>query len=154
MFFIYSLTKQFSVVFVLLCFLPNVRKLCLASQSIDQFQQNLLQSQTSKNDPGFDQIHNQKDLNSEGSGFEEKYEKYVSTNATISYLVSTITLPTTEIPDEIVQRINDKPSVNSAINAILILVVIQTMLGLGCTMDLALIREHIYNPASKFFFET
>ena len=56
---------------------------------------------------------------------------------------------TTHVPDEIWNRIKDKPAVNSAIDAILVLVVIQTMLGLGCTMDVALIKEHIYHPTGK-----
>ena len=55
----------------------------------------------------------------------------------------------TTIPNEIVKRIEEKPAVNSAIDAILVLVVIQTMLGLGCTMDISLIKEHLYHPNSK-----
>jgi len=59
---------------------------------------------------------------------------------------------TTHIPDEILKRITDQPGVNSAIDAILVLVVIQTMLGLGCTMDINLIKEHLYQPSGKFHF--
>ena len=57
---------------------------------------------------------------------------------------------TTHIPDEILKRIADQPGVNSAIDAILVLVVIQTMLGLGCTMDINLIKEHLYQPSGEY----
>uniref|UniRef100_H2YGH8 Solute carrier family 10 member 1 n=1 Tax=Ciona savignyi TaxID=51511 RepID=H2YGH8_CIOSA len=36
---------------------------------------------------------------------------------------------------------------NSAIEATLVIVVIQTMLGLGCTMDVTLIKEHLRRPS-------
>uniref|UniRef100_H2YGH7 Sodium bile acid cotransporter n=1 Tax=Ciona savignyi TaxID=51511 RepID=H2YGH7_CIOSA len=48
---------------------------------------------------------------------------------------------------DIARRIEQSPGLNSAIEATLVIVVIQTMLGLGCTMDVTLIKEHLRRPS-------
>ena len=40
--------------------------------------------------------------------------------------------------------------VDTSIDVILVLVVIQTMLGLGCTLDVELIKSHILQPTGSF----
>jgi len=49
----------------------------------------------------------------------------------------------------IVIKMQENPGLNSGIEAILVLVVMQTMLGLGCTIDLSLMKEHLFEPKGK-----
>lgn len=51
-----------------------------------------------------------------------------------------------EANDFIKKTLEDNPGINVGINIILIAVVVQTMLGLGCTLDIDLIREHLMQP--------
>ncbi|XP_009860863.4 hepatic sodium/bile acid cotransporter-like [Ciona intestinalis] len=65
-------------------------------------------------------------------------------------VVSTTPVPPTDAEvtmAEIAKRIEQSPALNSAIEATLVVVVIQTMLGLGCTMDVTLIKEHLQRPS-------
>lgn len=49
----------------------------------------------------------------------------------------------------IAQRMLDNPGINGAIDAILVIVALQTMLGLGCTMDFQMVLEHVKNPIGE-----
>jgi len=51
-----------------------------------------------------------------------------------------------DVMSEIIRRIEMTSSVNASIDFILVLVVIQTMLGLGCTLDVELIKNHLLQP--------
>nr|CAB3266097.1 sodium/bile acid cotransporter 4-like [Phallusia mammillata] len=62
-----------------------------------------------------------------------------------TYSTETSTLIDDDI-SEVVERIQKSPGLNSGIEAILVLLVIQTMLGLGCTIDLSVMKEHLLEP--------
>ncbi|CAK8686530.1 unnamed protein product [Clavelina lepadiformis] len=66
--------------------------------------------------------------------------------ATTGIELTTSMPATTPALSEMAKRIAEKPGVNWAIDAILVVVAIQTMLGLGCTMDISLIKEHLLQP--------
>ena len=55
-----------------------------------------------------------------------------------------------DVMDEIVYKLENTSSVDTSIDVILVLVVIQTMLGLGCTLDVELIKSHILQPTGSF----
>nr|CAB3266098.1 sodium/bile acid cotransporter 4-like [Phallusia mammillata] len=70
-----------------------------------------------------------------------------------TYSTETSTLIDDDI-SEVVKRIQKSPDLNSGIEAILVLLVIQTMLGLGCTIDLSVMKEHLLDALGIAFAVT
>ena len=114
----------------------------LESQSLTNSFENLIRNSHTENQKIFE-IKAAEKQDEDGSGNENP--KIITTSASFS----PNSFFTTHVPVEILKRIENQPGVNSAIDAILVLVVIQTMLGLGCTMDIHLIKEHLYQPSGE-----